>query len=97
MNTVLDYIKTYPSDFAYGVKMRQLTSVSNKELHQEMLDAIDNKDWDKVTECMQNPWYTKPLEGVIICMDFVEDDDFDFEKPSIKTDLYETFLNGKLY
>lgn len=53
---------------------RQATSLGNKGLHQAMLDAIHSLDSQKVLACIYNPFYTKPLEGVIICSDLELED-----------------------
>ena len=70
---------------------RQNTSVGNKELHQEMLNAIVLVNVSMVLVCICNPYYTKPLEGVIIYSDL------EFEDKQEMLDLFNNFIEEKHY
>ena len=86
-----EMIVKYEDVMYNSVLGRQNTSYSNKELHQEMLNAIHSLDAQKVLACIYNPYYTKPLEGVIICSDL------EFEDKQEMIDLFNNFIEEKSY
>tara|TARA_Y100001956_G_scaffold62345_1_gene62354 strand:+ start:663 stop:935 length:273 start_codon:yes stop_codon:yes gene_type:complete len=89
MKTLLEAIQKHPDTFIHTLQHRQFTSVSNKEVHQKMIDAIDAKDWESVSESLTDAWYRKPLEGVVFCLKM----DYDFTE---KSKIIKLFKKGKL-
>ena len=88
MKTLLEAIQKHEASFIHTLQHRQFTSTSNVELHQKMIEAIDLKDWNTVAECLLDPWYRKPLEGVVFCLKL----DYDFSE---KNKIVELFNEGK--
>jgi hypothetical protein len=79
-------------DIMYNaVLSRQYTSLGNKELHQEMLNALILLDVQMVLASIYNPYYTKPLEGVIICSDL------EFNDKNVMLELFNNFVEEKNY
>ena len=68
MKTLLEAIQKHTDTFIYTLRDRQMTSLGNKEAHQEMIDAITLEDWKGVSEKLTDVWYRKPLEGVVFCL-----------------------------
>ncbi len=62
------FIKENYEDFLESSQKRCDTSIGNKELHYAMIIALTVKDWQHVEELLLDPWYHKPLQGVILCM-----------------------------
>jgi hypothetical protein len=59
----------HQEDFIHTVMKRQFTSIGNKELHQEVLDALDQKNYSALYEALFYDFYFyKPLGGVIYSM-----------------------------
>ena len=69
ISKMIELIKENETEFYNTSIIRRRTSVANKELHTEMINAIDNKNWKQVAKLLENKHYHKPLDGVIICMD----------------------------
>ena len=69
MKNLLSSIITYKSAFVRSSHYRMSTSVSNKQLHADMINALNRDDYDSVKEILNNDFYRKPLIGVIYCMD----------------------------
>lgn len=88
MKTLLEAIQEHEATFIHTLQHRQFTSTSNKEAHQKVIDAINLKDWDVVSECLLDPWYRKPLEGVVFCLKL----DYDY---SVKSEIIDLFNEGR--
>lgn len=57
------------------IKRRQETSTSNKDLHQDVLGAIETGEVQPLYPTLFDHWYMrKPLEGVIYCMNIAIED-----------------------
>lgn len=88
MKTLLEAIQNHRETFTHTLQHRQFTSVSNVELHQKMIDAVESEDWETVSECLVDPWYRKPLEGVVYCLKL----EYDY---TIKSEIIDLFNEGK--
>lgn len=77
MKTVLEAIQQYPQHFIDTLKVRADTTPSydNRVDHLLMAVFISDEDWEGVGNLLQDPWYQKPLEGVIYCLDRYSDID----------------------
>jgi hypothetical protein len=63
-----DLIMKHP-EFLDCCEKRFETSSVNKPLHQSMMDFINAGDLEGVEKMLCDPFYTRPLRGVIFCMD----------------------------
>ena len=66
--------KKHKEAFRACVKGRMGTSVFNKDLHELMLEYIDNDDWTSVHELVASNVYRKPLKGIVFCIKLPFDD-----------------------
>ena len=69
MDELLRLIKLNEDAFYASVAKRMLTSTGNVSRHADVLNALDENDYVALKEALYNPWYIKPLEGVVICME----------------------------
>ncbi len=92
MNNLLDAIKKHRSLFISTISVRQSTSSGNKDLHQWMKTYIQYRDWEGVAEVLRNPYYRKPLGGVVFCLNKYKD--LTFEEFDQIVTFYE---EGKFY
>ena len=83
MKELIELIKQHKEDFADSVVRRMNTSTANKSRHVNVLGALYMDDWDLLEELLQDSWYRKPLDGVIICMNC------DFEVKSLFITAYK--------
>lgn len=77
MKTVLEAIQQYPQQSIDTLKARaeRTPSSDNRINHLLMAVFISDGDWEEVSNLLQDPWYQKPLEGVIYCLDRYSDID----------------------
>lgn len=69
-NKLIALLLIHQVDFMYTVTRRQSTSTGNKELHQAVLDALEDRDYNALYKAIFDKWYLfKPLSGVIYTMD----------------------------
>lgn len=68
MAPLLQLILQHKDAFTTSVQQRESTSTANKGLHQLMLDRLSMVDLKGIQELLDDDWYQKPLQGVIICM-----------------------------
>lgn len=66
---MVELIRQNEDAFYNSSVIGQSRSSANKTLHELMILEIDNKDWQHVSELLENKFYHKPLEGVIFCME----------------------------
>ena len=75
--------KKHKVAFRACVECRMRTSVFNKDLHELMLEYINNDDWTTVYELVASNVYRKPLEGVVYCIEL------DFDDKEVIVNLFE--------
>lgn len=91
--SILEAIKAQPKHFILTCLARSRTTPNhvNRVNHLEMADAINTKNWKKVTDLLVSDVYRKPLDGVVYCLSYYSD--IDSETHRIIVDL---FVNNKL-
>lgn len=87
MNSILEAIKLYPQEFIDTLEARANTTPNetNRINHLALQHAIAVKDWQHVGEVILDPWYHKPLEGVVFCLNM----DYDFSEKNKIINLFK--------
>lgn len=93
MKSILEAIKLYPQEFIDTLEARANTTPNetNRINHLALQHAIVVEDWQHVEEVILDPWYHKPLGGVIFCLDRYSDTDNTVWKEVVKL-----FKEGKI-
>ncbi len=93
MKTILDYIKEYPEEFIASAERRADTTPSelNRKNHYKFTKCIYKGDWAGLKELLSDEEYTKPLEGVILCLNQYTDLDI-----NICIVIHNNFKEGNL-
>lgn len=75
MNTILDAIKLYPQQFINTCYARSQSTPSpiNKNNHLFLAQKIKENDWEMVEDRLTRAAYSKPLKGVIFCLERYSD------------------------